>query len=356
MEKVKKALNHVFIDGLSGMALGLFATLIIGTIIQQIGNLIGGTVGDTLYLFGKAASVMTSAGIGIGVAYKFKEPVYVTLSAATAGMVGGYASKILAGTLIGEGGVVVLAGPGEPLGAFIAAIVGIELGHLVAGKTKIDLLVTPFVTIVTGSTVGLLVGPPITRFMTGLGAIINWGTEQQPFLMGIVVSVLMGMILTLPISSAALGIILGLNGVAAGAAVVGCCCNMVGFAVASYRENKIGGLLAQGVGTSMLQVPNIVRKPVIWLPAIISSAILGPVSTLVFHMTSNATGSGMGTAGLVGQIMTYQVMTETLPAVVVLAEIALMHFLLPAAISLAVSEVMRKKAWIKFGDMKLDVA
>lgn len=355
MEKVKKALNHVFIDGLSGMALGLFATLIIGTIIQQIGNLIGGTVGDTLYLFGKAASVMTSAGIGIGVAYKFKEPVYVTLSAATAGMVGGYASKILAGTLIGEGGVVVLAGPGEPLGAFIAAIVGIELGHLVAGKTKIDLLVTPFVTIVTGSTVGLLVGPPITRFMTGLGAIINWGTEQQPFLMGIVVSVLMGMILTLPISSAALGIILNLSGLAAGAAVVGCCCNMVGFAVASYRENKIGGLLAQGVGTSMLQVPNIVRKPVIWLPAIISSAILGPVSTLVFHMTSNATGSGMGTAGLVGQIMTYQVMTETLPAVVVLAEIALMHFLLPAAISLAVSEVMRKKAWIKFGDMKLDV-
>lgn len=356
MEKVKKALNHVFIDGLSGMALGLFATLIIGTIIQQIGNLIGGTVGDTLYLFGKAASVMTSAGIGIGVAYKFKEPVYVTLSAATAGMVGGYASKILAGTLIGEGGVVVLAGPGEPLGAFIAAIVGIELGHLVAGKTKIDLLVTPFVTIVTGSAVGLLVGPPITRFMTGLGAIINWGTEQQPFLMGIVVSVLMGMILTLPISSAALGIILNLSGLAAGAAVVGCCCNMVGFAVASYRENKIGGLLAQGVGTSMLQVPNIVRKPVIWLPAIISSAILGPVSTLVFHMTSNATGSGMGTAGLVGQIMTYQVMTETLPPVVVLAEIALMHFILPAIISLAVSEVMRKKAWIKFGDMKLDVA
>lgn len=356
MEKVKKALNHVFIDGLSGMALGLFATLIIGTIIQQISNLIGGTVGDTLYLFGKAASVMTSAGIGIGVAYKFKEPVYVTLSAATAGMVGGYASKILAGTLIGEGGVVVLAGPGEPLGAFIAAIVGIELGHLVAGRTKIDLLVTPFVTIVTGSAVGLLVGPPITRFMTGLGAIINWGTEQQPFLMGIVVSVLMGMILTLPISSAALGIILNLSGLAAGAAVVGCCCNMVGFAVASYRENKIGGLLAQGVGTSMLQVPNIVRKPVIWLPAIISSAILGPVSTLVFHMTSNATGSGMGTAGLVGQIMTYQVMTETLPPVVVLAEIALMHFILPAIISLAVSEVMRKKAWIKFGDMKLDVA
>ena len=356
MEKLKKILNHIFIDGLSGMALGLFATLIIGTIIQQIGQLIGGGAGDTLYLFGKVASIMTSAGIGVGVAYKFKEPVYVVLSSATAGMVGGYASKILAGTLIGEGGVVMLAGPGEPLGAFIAALVGIEVGHLVAGRTKIDLLVTPFVTIVSGSAVGLIVGPPITRLMTQLGAVINWGTEQQPFLMGIVVSVLMGMILTLPISSAALGIILNLSGLAAGAAVVGCCCNMVGFAVASYRENKVGGLLAQGVGTSMLQVPNIVRKPIIWLPAIISSAVLGPMSTLVFHMTSNATGSGMGTAGLVGQIMTYQVMTETMTPGLVLAEIALMHFLLPALISLGVSELMRKKGWIKFGDMKLDVA
>jgi len=355
MDKMKKILNHIFIDGLSGMALGLFATLIIGTIIQQVGQLIGGTIGDTLYLFGKAASVMTSAGIGVGVAYKFKEPVYVILSAATAGMIGGYASKILAGTLIGEGGTVILAGPGEPLGAFIAALVGIEFGHLVAGKTKIDLLVTPFVTICTGSAVGLVVGPPITQFMTGLGAIINWGTEQQPFLMGIIVSVLMGMILTLPISSAALGIILNLSGLAAGAAVVGCCCNMVGFAVASYRENKVGGLLAQGVGTSMLQVPNIVRKPVIWMPAIISSAILGPVSTMIFQMTSNATGSGMGTAGLVGPIMTYQVMTETLSPAVVLGEIALMHFVLPAVIALIISEFMRKKGWIKFGDMKLDV-
>ena len=355
MGKLKKILNHIFIDGLSGMALGLFATLIIGTIIQQVGQLIGGTIGDTLYLFGKVASAMTSAGIGVGVAIKFKESIYVILSAATAGMVGGYASKLLAGTLIGEGGTVILAGPGEPLGAFIAALVGIEVGHLVAGKTKVDLLVTPFVTITAGSVVGLFVGPPISEFMTALGAIINWGTEQQPFLMGIIVSVVMGMVLTAPISSAALGIILNLSGLAAGAAVVGCCCNMVGFAVASYRENKMGGLLAQGVGTSMLQVPNIVRKPIIWLPAIISSAILGPVSTMVLHMTSNATGSGMGTAGLVGPIMTYQVMTETVAPAVVLGEIAVMHFILPAIISLAVSEFMRKKGWIKFGDMKLDV-
>lgn len=172
--------------------------------------------------------------------------------------------------------------------------------------------------------------------------------------MGVVVSVLMGMILTLPISSAALGIILNLSGLAAGAATVGCCCNMVGFAVASYRENKVGGLLAQGIGTSMLQVPNIVRRPVIWLPAIISSAILGPVGTMVFHMTSNATGSGMGTAGLVGQIMTWQVMTQSESAVMVLVKILLLHFVLPAGISLGVSEFMRKKNWIRFGDMKLE--
>ena len=202
---------------------------------------------------------------------------------------------------------------------------------------------------------GLILGPPISGFMAWLGSLINWGTEQQPFLMGIVVSVLMGMILTLPISSAALGIILNLSGLAAGAATVGCCCNMVGFAVASYRENKIGGLLAQGIGTSMLQVPNIVKKPVIWLPVILSSAILGPVGTVVLHMTSNATGSGMGTAGLVGQIMTWQTMITTESASVVLIKILVIQIILPAIVTLGISEFMRKKGWIQFGDMKLDM-
>lgn len=354
MEKVKKILNHIFIDGLSGMALGLFSTLIVGTIIQQVGNLIGGSVGDMLFLIGKMAAAMTSAGIGVGVAYRFKESPLVVLSSATAGMVGGFASKILAGTVLVDG-TIVLAGPGEPLGAFIAALVGIELGHLVSGKTKVDILVTPIVTIIAGSVVGLIVGPPISQFMTGLGAIINWGTEQQPFIMGIVVSVLMGMILTLPISSAALGVILNLSGLAAGAATIGCCCNMVGFAVASYRENKVAGLLAQGVGTSMLQVPNIVRKPVIWIPAIVSSAILGPVSTMLVKMTSNATGSGMGTAGFVGQIMTYQTMAPEIGGAMTMVIIVVFQILLPAVITLAVSEFMRKKGWIKYGDMKLDL-
>ena len=312
MEKLKKLLDRIFIDGLTGMAQGLFATLIVGTIIQQIGSLIGGNVGNMIFVLGKMAATFTGAGIGVGVAYRFKESPLVVLSAATAGMVGAFAAKLLAGSVLVDGAMV-FAGPGEPFGAFLAAYVGIEFGHLVSGKTKVDILVTPIVTITAGSAVGLLVGPPISEFMTALGALINWGTEQQPFLMGIIVSVLMGMILTLPISSAALGVILNLSGLAAGAATIGCCCNMVGFAVASYRENKIGGLLAQGIGTSMLQVPNIVRKPIIWVPAILSSAILGPVGTMILHMTSNATGSGMGTAGLVGQIMTWQTRTAGEP-------------------------------------------
>ena len=352
--KFKNLFQRIFIDGLGGMGLGLFATLIIGTIIQQVGTLIGGTVGSTLFLLGKIAAAMTGAGIGVGVAYKFKESPLVVVSAATAGMVGAFAGNIAKGTVFVDG-VIHFAGPVEPLGAFIAAYVGIELGHLISGKTSVDILLTPFVSIVGGSAVGLFAGPPISAFMTWLGSLINWGTEQRPFLMGIIVSVLMGIILTLPISSAALGIVLNLSGIAAGAATVGCCANMIGFAVASYRENKVGGLLAQGLGTSMLQIPNIMRKPIIWLPAIAASAVLGPVSTVVLGMTSNATGSGMGTAGLVGPIMTYQTMTASLSPAVVLLEMAAMYFILPGIIALGVSEWMRKKGWIKAGDLKLEL-
>lgn len=351
---MKNVFNRIFIDGLTGMAQGLFATLIVGTIIQQIGNLVGGQTGEMIFLLGKVAAAMTGAGIGVGVACKLKGSPLVVVSSAIAGMIGAFSSKLLAGTVL-VGGAIVLAGPGEPLGAFLAAYVAIELGNLVSGKTKVDILVTPIVCISAGSVVGLILGPPISKFMMALGGMINWGTEQQPFIMGIVVSVLMGMILTLPISSAALGVILNLGGLAAGAATVGCCCNMVGFAVASYRENKLGGLIAQGIGTSMLQVPNIVRKPAIWIPAIVSSAVLGPVSTMILHMTNNATGSGMGTAGLVGQIMTMETMSAVEDPIIVLIKILIIQILLPAAITLMVSEFMRKKGWIEFGDMKLDV-
>lgn len=355
MKTVKSIMKEIFIDGLSGMATGLFATLIIGTIIQQVGNLIPGMVGEYLFMIGKTAGVITGAGIGVGTAHRLKSSPLVIVSAASAGMIGAFASKIIAGTVLVDGNFV-LAGVGEPLGAFLSAITCVYFGKLVSGKTKVDILITPFVCIVTGSAVGLLLGPSISSFMTWLGSIINWGTEQAPFLMGIIVSVLMGIILTLPISSAALGIILGLNGIAAGAATVGCCANMVGFAVASYRDNKVNGLLAQGLGTSMLQIGNIVKKPIIWLPAIVASAILGPISTIVLRMTNNATGSGMGTAGLVGQINTYQTMvSEGVPSTVVLVEILVMHILLPALLSWIVSEWMRKKGMIQPGDMKLNV-
>ncbi|MBE5888843.1 MAG: PTS sugar transporter subunit IIC [Lachnospiraceae bacterium] len=355
MKKIKDLANEIFIEGLSGMATGLFATLIIGTIIQQIGGLIPGTIGTLLFVIGKVAASVTGVGIGCGVAVRFKESPLVIMSAATCGMVGAFASKILAGTVLVDGNIV-YAGPGEPLGAFIAALAGIYMGRLVSGKTKVDIIITPLLTILVGSAVGLLFGPPISKAMQLIGEVINIATQQQPFLMGILVSVIMGIVLTLPISSAALGIILNLSGIAAGAATVGCCANMVGFAVASYRENKVNGLLAQGLGTSMLQIGNIVKKPIIWLPAIITSAILGPVSTTVFHMTNNATGSGMGTAGLVGQITTFQTMVaEGVAPVVVLLEILLLHFILPAVLSLAISVFMRKKKWIEDGDMKLSV-
>ena len=192
--------------------------------------------------------------------------------------------------------------------------------------------------------------------MKAAGELINWGVEQQPVVMGIVVSVLMGIALTLPISSAAIGVSLGLSGIAAGAAVVGCCANMIGFAVASYKENKFGGLVAQGLGTSMLQMPNIVRKPVIWIPAIVASAVLGPIATTLLGFASNATGSGMGTAGLVGPLMTLQTMADgTRPLWEVLLQILVMCFIAPAAISLGVSAFMRRRGWIKDGDMKLDL-
>lgn len=355
MKWLGKFLKELFIDGLSGMATGLFATLIIGTIIQQIGTFVPGTTGAYLFLIGKIAAVITGAGIGVGVAAKLHTSPLVMISAATAGMVGAFASKLLAGTVLTDG-VIVLAGVGEPLGAYISAMVCIYVGRLVSGKTKVDILITPFACILSGSAVGLLIGPPISNFMNWLGSIINWGTEQAPFLMGIIVSVVMGIILTLPISSAALGIILGLNGIAAGAATVGCCANMVGFAVASYRENKANGLLAQGLGTSMLQISNIVKKPLIWLPAILTSAILGPISTMVFKMTNNPTGSGMGTAGLVGQINAYQTMvSEGVDPGFVLFEIILMHIVLPAILAYGISEAMRKAGLIKHGDMKLNV-
>ena len=352
MEKIKKLLNHIFIDGLSGMALGLFATLIIGTILEQIGSYIHGPAGACITAVASAAKVLMGAGIAVGVASKYKASPLVTVAAASAGMVGSFASNIL--KCIETGDPVVFSKVGEPLGAFIAALAAIECGKLISGKTKLDILLTPAVTIAAGCAVGLLLGPPISKFMTWLGSIIMWGTECQPILMGIVVSVIMGMVLTLPISSAALAIVLGLSGIAGGAACIGCCAQMVGFAVISFRENGTGGLLAQGLGTSMLQVPNLMKKPVLWLPPVITSAVLGPVAAAAIKMTCLPSGAGMGTSGLVGPLMIYKSMTEAGTAgVTVIIEIIIMCFVAPALISFGISEVMRKANIIKAGDLSL---
>ena len=345
---MKKILNHIFIDGLSGMALGLFSTLIIGTIIGQIGTLVGNEIGTYLIAISSVAKTVTGAGIGVGVAAKFKQGPLVTVSAAVAGMIGAFPALGMESFALGKAG--------EPLGAFVAALIGIECGRLVAGRTKIDIILTPLVSICTGAAAGFIVGPPISNFMKWLGNLVNINVEASPILGGIAVTVLMGMILTLPISSAALGVSMGLTGLAAGAATIGCCCQMVGFAVASYRENKFGGFIAQGIGTSMLQVPNILRRPLIWLPPIISSAILGPIASAVLHMVSTPIGSGMGSAGFVGQIAAYGAMLETgMSSKVALIQIIIMHFVLPAVVTLIFSEGMRKAGWIKDGDMKLEV-
>lgn len=342
-------LNYIFIDGLSGMAMGLFATLIIGTIISTIGGYIPGDIGKLIVAMGTFAKAMMGAGIGIGMAYKLKKAPMVSISAGVAGMIGAFASNILKGNTT-------IVGVGEPLGAFVAAFVALEVGSLVSGKTKVDIIVTPLVGILSGATVGLLVGPPISAFMAFIGEIINTSAQQQPVLMGILVAVLMGIALTLPISSAAIGVSLGLSGIAAGAAVTGCCCQMVGFAVMSFRENKWSGIVAQGVGTSMLQMPNIIRRPIVWLPPIIASAILGPISSAVLGMTATKVGAGMGTSGLVGCIDTFTTMTAGgIDAWIVLLEIVGIQIILPALICLGISELMRKLGAIRQGDLKLDL-
>lgn len=354
MKKLTGFLNHVFIDGLSGMALGLFSTLIIGTILGQIASVIPGALGGYINVIAGFCKALTGAGVAVGVAVKYQAKALVAISSAVCGMVGAFAGKITLDSFVP--GSITFAGPGEPLGAFIAAFVGIEIGMLVAGRTKIDILVTPLVTVLTGSAAGILLSPPISSFMKWIGSLINFGVEREPILMGIIVSVLMGIALTLPISSAAIGVSLELSGIAAGAACAGCCAQMVGFAVMSFRENKWSGLLSQGVGTSMLQMPNIIRNPLVWIPPIVASAITGPISSFVLGMANNSTGAGMGTAGLVGQLAGYQSMTEAgVSPAVALIEIAVIHFILPALISLGICEALRKIGWIKPGDLKLDV-
>lgn len=332
-EVIKRLFKRYFIDAMGAMALGLFSSLIIGLIISQISKIpyLGFLSGLTAQL--SSSSPVIGAAIGAAIAWGLKcKPLVIFTSTVTGAT--GYAI-------------------GGPVGAYIAAVVGAEFGNLVASKTKVDIIVTPAVTIITGGAAGVLLGPAISSMMTALGAFINSATELTPIPMGIVVSVVVGLALTAPISSAALCIMIGIDGIAAGAAAVGCCCQMIGFAVASFRDNGVGGLISQGLGTSMLQFPNIMRRPQILIAPTLASAILGPVSTKVLAMTNTATGAGMGTSGLVGQFGAFSAMTADRGIVITAVQVIVMHFLLPAALTLIFDLILRKIGWIKEGDMKL---
>lgn len=336
-EKKNHGMGSFVVVVLNGMAQGLFSSLIIGLIILQIGTYTGL---DILVRFGQIAEYMTGPAIGIGVAMSIKAPNLALFSSAAAGAIGARTITFLNGS--------VSLALGEPLGACIAALSGALAGKAISGKTKVDIILVPIITILVGGLVGEFISPVVSALMNAIGAFINSLTMLYPFFMGILVSVVVGMVLTLPISSAAICISLGLSGLAAGAACAGCAAQMVGFAVSSYRENRIGGLIGQGLGTSMLQIPNIWRNWKIWIPPTLASAITGPISTCVFHLENNSSGAGMGTSGLVGQFNAVAVMSSScIPAIL------LVHFILPAILSFLFSEMMRKKGWIKPGDMTL---
>lgn len=342
-----------FIDAFSGMALGLFCTLIAGLIIKQIGLLFKGTfVGTFLTNVGQVASVLTGAGIGAGIGHALGAPRLVIFCAIVNGFLGANSNAFVKGTLF-NGSTLLLGGPGDPVSAYIAAIISVEIGILIAGKTPIDILLVPLGCLLSGSIVAAILGPPIASVISALGAVIESATTLQPVLMGIIVAVIMGILLTLPTSSAAIGISIGMTGISAAAACAGCACQMVGFAVSSFSDNGWGGLIAQGIGTSMLQIPNLAKAPQIFIPPIVASVIAGPISAAVFKLKCNAAGSGMGTSGFVGVLMTYSESVNDLGVGMTLFGILVCHFLIPAVVSFGVYYFMKKKGWIKKGDMAI---
>jgi uncharacterized membrane protein len=321
------------------MSKGLFASLIVGVIIKQIGTLTG--IGIITQI-GQIAQYLMGPCIGAGRAYARESKQFTLLSSLITGALGAGAIKLAAGAAAYTIAV------GEPVGALVAVLAGVEIGRLVEGRTKFDLLIVPAIVIVAGGLVGIFVSPYIASALNSVGAAINEMTKLRPLPMGILLGIIVGMILTLPISSAALCISINIGGLAAGAAVAGCAAQMVGFAVMSFRENKFGGLLSQGIGTSMLQIPNIIKNPWIWLPPTVASAASGALSTVLFHMETTKVGAGMGTSGLVGQFETFAVMGTSS-----LLPMLLLHILLPAFISLTGGELMRRVGLIKEGDLKL---
>lgn len=330
------------IDALGSMAQGLFCSLLIGTIINTLGTQLNIPYLNTV---GGYATAMSGPAMAVAIGYALHCPPLVLFS------------------LIAVGNAAnALGGAGGPLAVLIIAIIAAEFGKAVSKETKIDVLITPLVTIFVGVSLAALCAPAIGQAASSLGQVIMWATEQEPFVMGILVSVIVGIALTLPISSAAICAALSLTGLAGGAAVAGCCAQMIGFAVMSYPENKVGGLISQGLGTSMLQMGNIVKNPRIWIPAIAASAITGPIATCIFHLEMNgaAVSSGMGTCGLVGQIGVYtgwvnDVAAGTKAAITAWDWIGLLLicFVLPAILCPLFTVLLKKIGWIKDGDLKL---
>ena len=347
-QNIEFSAKRIFIDGLGGMAYGLFASLLIGTIISTVGTYLFDLRftlwGNEYSLFADAngfAKAVQGAAMAAAIGYAMKAPAFVLYSLLTVG----YAANALGGS-------------GGPLSVFFVSIVSIFFGKLVSKRTPVDLIITPAVTILTGVLAAMLIAPPIGEIGTVIGNFIMWATEMRPFVMGLLVSAVMGAVLTLPISSAAICAAFGLTGLAGGACVAGCCAHMVGFAVASWRENRFQGLAAQGLGTSMLQIPNLMRKPVLWLPAVAASLVGGPLATCVFHLEQNgfAIASGMGICGLVGPIgvIVGWVNGDGATAWDIVGLI-LVAIVVPALVSWAVSELMRRRGLIKPGDYKLEL-
>ena len=346
------------VDALGAMALGLFCTLLVGTILNTLGTqfhisflaativTVGSWDAAVGYTIGGIASAMVGPGMAIAIGHALKAPPLVLFSLAPVG----YATNLLGGA-------------GGPLAVLVIAIIAAECGKAVSKETKIDILVTPIVTVLVGVGVAYYIAPPIGAAASAVGGLIMWATELQPFFMGICVSVIVGVALTLPISSAAICAALGLVGLAGGAAVAGCCAQMVGFAVMSFRENRWGGLVSQGLGTSMLQMGNIVRNPRIWIPPTVASAITGPIATCLFHLEMNgpAVSSGMGTCGLVGPIGVYTGWVDAVAAGTKSAVtgidwlgLILICVVLPAVLTWLISLPLRRIGWIGEGDLKLE--
>ncbi|MGL4862041.1 PTS transporter subunit IIC [Cetobacterium sp.] len=331
---VKLSGKRYFVDALGAMALGMFSTLITGSILNMIGERVG--ISFLSEVVWPTARNMAGPAIGVAIAYALKAPPLVLFSSTFTGAIG-YSL-------------------GGPVGAYAAALVGAELGKLISKETKVDIILTPVLTMMSGSLIGVYLGPVLDKVMTALGFVIMQTTELQPLFMGILISVFMGMALTLPISSAAIAMMLKLEGLAAGAATLGCCTQMVGFAVIGFKENGWGGLVAQGLGTSMLQFSNIVKNWKIWIPSILGSIILSPLVTVVFKMENTFAGAGMGTSGLVGIFESYVAMSKIgRGGSEMILLIVILYIILPAVLTYLISIFMRKKGYIKNGDLKIKI-